>query len=61
MFGPFMDKSGGWFVLAKCMKIHLWKTDILSKNGRHQHQGVFFTTFACKIQLTGFFIHGALA
>ena len=34
---------------------------LLSKNGGHQHQGVFFTTFACRIQLTGFFIHGTLA
>ena len=34
---------------------------LLSKNGGHQHQGVFFTTFACKIQLTGFFVHGTLA
>ena len=29
---PFMDKPGSWFLLAKCVKKHLWKSYILTKD-----------------------------
>ena len=28
----FMEKPGGWFLLANCVKKRLWKSDILSKD-----------------------------
>ena len=28
----FMDKPGSWFLLAKCVKKHLWKSYILTKD-----------------------------
>ena len=41
---PYMDKPCSWFLLAKCLKKHLWKSDILSS----------------KNQLPGFYISGTL-
>ena len=29
---PLTDKPGSWFLLAKCFKKHLWKSDILSRD-----------------------------
>ena len=29
---PHLDEPGSWFLLAKCLKKHLWKSDILSKD-----------------------------
>ena len=67
---PFLDKPFGWFLLAKCVKKHLWKSGILSKDASHRltslikmspFRSCFFTNFACKIQVAGFFIHETLA
>ena len=33
---PFMDKPDNWLLLAKCLKNHLWKSDILSKYAGHR-------------------------
>ena len=30
----YMKKPDSWFLLARCLKIHLWKSDILSKDAR---------------------------
>ena len=30
-----LNKPGRWFLLAKCLKKHLWKGDILSKDVGH--------------------------
>ena len=32
---PFIGKPGSWFLLAKFVKKHLWKSDILSKDAGH--------------------------
>ena len=29
---PFMDKPGSWFLPAKCVKKHLWKSYILTRD-----------------------------
>ena len=33
---PIMEKPGSWFLLAKCVKKHLRKSDILSKDAGHR-------------------------
>ena len=33
---PFMDKPASWFLLGKCLKKHLWKSHILSKDAGHR-------------------------
>ena len=30
-----LNKPGCWFLLGKCFKKHLWKSDILSKDAGH--------------------------
>ena len=32
---PLTDKTGSWFLRAKCWKKHLWKSDISSKDAGH--------------------------
>ena len=34
---PIMDKPGSWFLLPKCLKKQLWKSDILCKDAGHRH------------------------
>ena len=31
----YLNKPGCWFLLGKCFKKHLWKSDILSKDAGH--------------------------
>ena len=33
---PHTDKPSSWFLLAKCFKKRLWKSDILRKDGGHR-------------------------
>ena len=65
-----MEKADSWFVLAKCVKKHLCKSDILSKDAGHcpgsslkmsLFNWCFFTTFASKNQLPGLPRNGTLA
>ena len=62
-----LNKPGSWFLLAKCLKNHLWKSDIIIKDTSHWpvsllkmslYHNYFLANFASKIQLyiSGFFI-----
>ena len=53
-----LDKPGCWFLLAKCLKKHLWKSDILSKGALYHRY--FLAYFTSKNQLSGFFMCGTL-
>ena len=33
---PFMNRPNSWFLLAKYVKKHIWKSDILSKDAGHR-------------------------
>ena len=39
---PFIKKPGNWFSLAKCVKKHLWMSDILTKDAGHCHSSTGF-------------------
>ena len=66
---PCMKKPDSWFLIAKYLKKHLWKSDILSKDASHWPEylvkaslyHIFFTHFDTKNQLTGLSITGTLA
>ena len=59
---PFMDKPGSWFVLAKCVKKHLWKSYILTKDAsdwptsllKKSSMGVFSHIFLVKANYLAF-------
>ena len=55
---PLMEKPGGWFFLAKCVKNTCGTVTFLLKMSLPQ---VFFTHFEGKNQLPGFSITGTLA
>ena len=63
------NKPGSWFLLAKCLKKHLWIRDILSKDVGHLPVSLlkislyhrhFLAYFASINQLSGFFMCGIL-
>ena len=64
-----LNKPGCWFLLAKCLKKHLWKSDILSKGAGYWpisllkmslYHRYFLAYFTSKNQLSGFFMCGIL-
>ena len=67
---PFLGKPGSWFLLAKVVKKHQLKSDILSEDAVQWPASLlrmsllhrcFFTHFASTNQLSAFSIRGTLA
>ena len=65
-----MGKPRSWFLLAKCVKKHLWKSDILSKDTDQQSASLlrislfhrcFLTHFGSTNQLSALLIRETLA
>ena len=60
-----LNKPGCWFLLAKCLTKHLWKSNILSQDAGHWpvsllkmklYHRYFLACFTGKNQLSGFFV-----